>query len=267
MKSFTDMLDDCAFTDLGFSGPCFTWSNLRSSSELNQERLDGALANPSWRLKFPEAHVFRLPRPHSNHCPLVLTLNLKSAERPARPFHLETVWFSHEGFMPLVFDVWKEAGNEHSQAVTPFQEKVRHWNKNTFGNIFLRKKNCLARLAGIQRALKTMVHNHFSSLFTTDFHSSDWATQDIARRRSIGNEHASSLAEPVSRNEIKRVLFSIKPYKAPGPNGLHACFYQRSWDIRGGIGTENSPAFLQGGNSSRRPKSHAHCPHPEDWCT
>ena len=35
----------------------------------------------------------------------------------------------------------------------------------------------------------------------------------------------------VSIKEIKGALWSMKPYKAPGPDGLHTGFYQRFWLI------------------------------------
>ena len=37
----------------------------------------------------------------------------------------------------------------------------------------------------------------------------------------------------VSIEEIKEVLWSMKPYKAPGPNGLHAGFFQKFWLLVG----------------------------------
>ena len=37
----------------------------------------------------------------------------------------------------------------------------------------------------------------------------------------------------VSIKEIKGTLWSMKQYKAPGPDGLHTGFYQRFWLITG----------------------------------
>ena len=34
-------------------------------------------------------------------------------------------------------------------------------------------------------------------------------------------------------NEIKNVIFSMKPMKAPGSDGLQALFFQNYWDIVG----------------------------------
>ncbi|XP_031387245.1 uncharacterized protein LOC116200546 [Punica granatum] len=72
---FSDMLNSCHLSDLGFSGPRFTWTNLRDAGGLVQERLDRAVANPSWRLTFPNAEVAHLPRVHSDHCPILRTFN------------------------------------------------------------------------------------------------------------------------------------------------------------------------------------------------
>lgn len=40
-----------------------------------------------------------------------------------------------------------------------------------------------------------------------------------------------SLLEPVSFEEIKNSLWGMKPYKAPGPDGLHPVFFQRFWNM------------------------------------
>lgn len=44
------------------------------------------------------------------------------------------------------------------------------------------------------------------------------------------------LTNQVTLEEIHHALFSIGPLKAPGPNGLHAVFFQKHWEIvRGSI--------------------------------
>lgn len=41
----------------------------------------------------------------------------------------------------------------------------------------------------------------------------------------------SDLIQPVSVNEIKIALKSIKGDKAPGPDGFCSSFFQQNWDI------------------------------------
>ena len=49
----------------------------------------------------------------------------------------------------------------------------------------------------------------------------------------ISETEAQVLNLPIHTNEIKQALWSLKASKAPGPDGLHAGFYQRFWLIVG----------------------------------
>jgi hypothetical protein len=41
------------------------------------------------------------------------------------------------------------------------------------------------------------------------------------------------LTAPFTAEEVKKSLWSIGDLKAPGPDGLHAIFYKRFWDMLG----------------------------------
>ena len=41
------------------------------------------------------------------------------------------------------------------------------------------------------------------------------------------------LTTPIEDNEIRQTIFSMKPLKAPGVDGLHVIFYQTQWHIIG----------------------------------
>lgn len=125
--------------DMGFMGPRFTWSNLRSSiNSIILERLDRYYANPSWLSMHPDSTVTHLPRTHSNHCPLLLSLS-----KPPKPnylFRLETMWFSHTDFNNIVNHHRHQSSIYHC-ALKHFTSHVKDWNKSTFGNIFHAKKD------------------------------------------------------------------------------------------------------------------------------
>ncbi|XP_031372557.1 uncharacterized protein LOC116187768 [Punica granatum] len=124
MSLFNRMLDECALLDLGFTGPRFTWSNLWDFDDLIQERLDRVLTNVSWKLQFPEAVVTHLPKSHSDHCPILLSLNPRSIPRLSRSFRFESIWFSHGEFKGMVSHSWEEAQFDHIKAVLVFQGNV-----------------------------------------------------------------------------------------------------------------------------------------------
>jgi hypothetical protein len=60
IREFRNCLNACNMIDLGFSGPKYTWSNCHDMNSLIMERLDRVLANPDWRILFPEASVTHL---------------------------------------------------------------------------------------------------------------------------------------------------------------------------------------------------------------
>lgn len=43
----------------------------------------------------------------------------------------------------------------------------------------------------------------------------------------------ASLDEPYTSEEVQKALFGMAPWKAPGPNGFHAGFYQSNWTMVG----------------------------------
>ena len=59
MQRFRNVVDDCGFMDLGFTGPRFTWTNNRPR-DMTWERLDRVLATTDWILLFPSVRVHHL---------------------------------------------------------------------------------------------------------------------------------------------------------------------------------------------------------------
>ena len=74
MIAFQRVLEFCELSDLGFSGPKYTWSNCRDSSDFTKVRLDGGTANCEWRELFSLAEIIVEVVPCSDHSPLLLRL-------------------------------------------------------------------------------------------------------------------------------------------------------------------------------------------------
>ena len=138
--------------DIGLSGTRFTWSNHIPLSHLVQERIDRAFVNAEWNGLFPDASVQYLERSHSDHCPVLLSLDRNQDIKLPHPFRFQLMWQSHPEFPTVVREAWSSP-TTLCTATSKFVNKAKVWNKNIFGNLFPRKKRVLARLRGIQIAL------------------------------------------------------------------------------------------------------------------
>lgn len=99
--NFLACLNHCQLIDLGYTGGTYTWSNNRHISHRILERLDRCLANYDWLTIFPESSIHYLPRTHSDHSPLLLTLKKYSVPQD-KIFHFETMWITHPQFTSLI---------------------------------------------------------------------------------------------------------------------------------------------------------------------
>lgn len=308
-QRFKSCIDHCGLTDLGFSGPRFTWTNLRQAGGIIRDRLDRALCNNDWHLLYPNTKIFHLPITHFDHCPVLLNLNPR-LRRTVRPFRFESIWFSDPSLFCVVKESWSNSTNSYTNCVSDFKDRVSLWNKTTFGNIFLRKKRLAARILGVQKSLdsvsnsflidlekslindyngilkmeedfwalkarinytldgdrntkffhasalshrrrnkifalknsnnswlyeegqiKEVIVTHFKDLFTSSSIFENLFPQTTLTFPTIDNTLHCSLFNPPSLQEIRSVLHTFKPWKAPGPNGLHPAFFQRCWNL------------------------------------
>ncbi|KAL7246982.1 hypothetical protein ACSBR2_001986 [Camellia fascicularis] len=153
LSRFVQVIDECNLTDLGFSGPKFTWTNSCHGLANIKERLDRALCNDPWHTFFPEAWVQHLPKINSDHCPLLISLIGFVPHLLRRPFRMEAAWLTHPTFETLVQQSWNFTEKDLPLTIDRFVAVTTTWNREAFGNIFWNKKRVLARLHGIQQAL------------------------------------------------------------------------------------------------------------------
>lgn len=92
--------------------------------------------------------------------------------------------------------------------------------RDTVGNWYMEQDNILR-----------IIRNHFMNLFTTSFDCAARVTPTPNNFVQIFEDVRTALIQLVSPKEIKCAFFSMKPNKAPGPDGLHPCFYHNCWDI------------------------------------
>jgi hypothetical protein len=80
--------------------------------------------------------------------------------------------------------------------------------------------------------LKPLILDYFSNLFTSEVQVTDPAVMDIIQPK-VTQDMNDRLMAPYSADDVKKAAFSIGDFKAPGPDGLHAVFYKKFWNLRG----------------------------------
>ncbi|PNX94494.1 ribonuclease H, partial [Trifolium pratense] len=81
-------------------------------------------------------------------------------------------------------------------------------------------------------ALKQMANDFYKALFSNNEHDVQWQPTNISFPR-LSDDEVQEISGEIDDEEIKRAVFSMSPWKAPGPDGFPAGFYQKSWNIVG----------------------------------
>ena len=95
-------------------------------------------------------------------------------------------------------------------------------------------KNKVGDWLSEERKVMTYFREGFIRLYSTTQVKADWSYNLWhGWQVSLTEEEKNSLDQPVLDEEIVSTLWSLKAFKALGPDGLHAGFFQRSWLIVG----------------------------------
>lgn len=150
---FQNWVRRAGLIDLGYVGSQYTWKHGTSSETRRATRLDRAISCDEWRRLFPSATIRHLTHAHSDHCPvLVELLRRESIELGERPFKFQAAWMLHADFHNMMRREWCWQGSLMC-TLKCLIEKLRAWNRDTFGNIFWRKERLRNRLEGVAKAL------------------------------------------------------------------------------------------------------------------
>ncbi|XP_012847996.1 PREDICTED: uncharacterized protein LOC105967956 [Erythranthe guttata] len=122
LASFREALTDCSLSDLGFTGPLFTWSNRRIPPNTVRSRLDQACGDGNWRDLFPSARVEHPELAGSNHLPILLRLHVNdhhTLQRGRRPFLFEAMWLRRDECKGIVQNHWSD-----EQILNPIEDML-----------------------------------------------------------------------------------------------------------------------------------------------
>ena len=117
LHAFRSLVKNCGFFNLGFSGPAYTWTNKRYSSNPVYERLDRALVNPEWCAIYPNTNVFNLPIIMSDHAPILIS-TYGTYKKPRQHFKFENWWLMEDDFQAHAKSVWNNSASRPFAART-----------------------------------------------------------------------------------------------------------------------------------------------------
>lgn len=103
--TFNDTLQDLNVSEIEVSDRLYTWSNKQPNPIL--ARLNRVFTNNALNLSFPMTNLSSLPRPISDHTPLLLSLSTNLPR--AGFFRFENNWLHNQNFLLSVIPAWQQA--------------------------------------------------------------------------------------------------------------------------------------------------------------
>jgi len=107
-------------------------------------RLDRALASASWSSYFPFAVLRHLTAVKSDHCPILLSLELNERSNvmygQGKPFRYEIMWETNKGLRSLIQNTWENreicsSVKDMKEKLHDLAEELRSWGDKKVGAI------------------------------------------------------------------------------------------------------------------------------------
>ena len=149
MRRFMEVLNELGLRDLPLQGGPFTWRGGLNNQRMS--RLDRFLVTADWEIQFSNVTQSILPRPVSDHCPMMLDSDgIKSGPSP---FRFENMWLKLAGFKDILRDWWQSLHFSGSYSfilaskLKALKGILKAWNIEVFGRVDLKKNEALNRIS------------------------------------------------------------------------------------------------------------------------
>ncbi|XP_031106211.1 uncharacterized protein LOC116010852 [Ipomoea triloba] len=232
-KSWVSQIQTEGLVDMGFSRQKYTWTKGLPIGQVKVARLDKALCSLRWRNRFPKATVTHLLRISSDHTPILIRLRDDPINRGHPPFKFQAAWLTLK-FLSEEELTWFERSRE-DWIVSGDRNTTYYYAAATIRKA-RNKIKCLRDDDGVwisdQGLLKDYVRVYYANLFSNDSGVSNNMNLEGVFP-SLTSEDWDAFNTDISKEEVHGALSDMAPFKAPGPDGFHATFYQRMWSIVG----------------------------------
>ena len=134
MRCFACVLVDLGVRDLPLQGGPFTWSGGNNGQAMS--RIDRFLVSGDWESYFSRVTQSTLPRPVSDHFPILLDGG--GIRLGPSPFRFVNMWLKAEGFKDLLKGWWQGLSFQGSasfilaEKLKGLKGKLKVWNKEVF---------------------------------------------------------------------------------------------------------------------------------------
>lgn len=143
--AFQTFSDNMKLVDMETNNGCFTCNNKREESHVTS-KLDRFIISEDLMLTDKEKITMVLPSGGSDHWSVQMEIQAIGTPQN-RPFRFENIWLSHLEFMSNIEKWWtKDLEIQGTRMfllhkiLNHIKMKLKEWNKNDFGNIFVEKK-------------------------------------------------------------------------------------------------------------------------------
>jgi hypothetical protein len=83
-----------------------------------------------------------------------------------------------------------------------------------------------------ENVLQQIANEFYIALFSNNGNDVQWQQTELSFPK-LSEDELQDISCDIVDEEIRRAVFSMSPWKAPGPDGFPAGFYQKSWNIVG----------------------------------
>ncbi|KAM0821227.1 hypothetical protein ACQ4PT_009451 [Festuca glaucescens] len=156
---FRNCMEECGLSDMGFSGPKFTWCNRQDAQSNVRVRLDRAMCNSLFTTRFANCFVENVITTSSDHYAVALAFEKQTGLphcMPVQvPFRYEAMWCRAEDYGTTVEQAWaaKSLGANpiHAawEAMNHMACSLQKWSKASFGAV---RRN----IQRLERSLKVL---------------------------------------------------------------------------------------------------------------
>ncbi|XP_057837189.2 uncharacterized protein LOC131047335 [Cryptomeria japonica] len=145
MEDFREFISTCQVVDVIPKNGKFTWTNRRLNFSKIYEKLDRFFVGEWWIDGSFSIHTNIIPQVGSDHIPVTLSTNHESPKNK-NYFKFQSMWWRDPKFIELLKNWWLErntySGSPSFRFVKRIQyikNKMKHWNKFSFKNIFIER--------------------------------------------------------------------------------------------------------------------------------